>query len=213
MSDRRRYSTALRAEQTELARRRVIVAATGLFLEYGYLGTTLAQIAKAAEVSVQTVYNVVGGKAAVLKAAYDVLAGDDEPVPVAERPAALAMLAAPDARTALAGYARLVRELSERALPLVTMLYAQANTGDADLVDYAATIDDERADGTRAVAEMVADRFGLRPGLDMVAATDVVWALTAPDVTDRLVHRRGWGWDRYEAWLASTLADALVGPP
>lgn len=213
MTDRRRYSTALRAEQTQLARRRVLDAATSLFLEHGYLGTTLAQIAKAAEVSVQTVYNVVGGKAAVLKAAYDVLlAGDDEPVPIAERPTVRAMFAAADARSALAGYARHGRELSEQALPLVTMLYAQANTGDADLVDYVATIENERATGNRTIAELVANRFGLRPGLDVAAATDVVWALTAPDITDRLVHRRGWGWDRYEAWLATTLADALVGP-
>ena len=75
-----------------------------------------------------------------------------------------------------------------------------------------ATIENERTVGNRDIAELVTDRFGLRPGLDVATATDVVWALTAPDVTDRLVRRRGWGWDRYEAWLATTLADALVGP-
>src|ERR1700712_2363190 len=74
----RRYRTDLRTEQTAVARRRILQAGEDLFRSGGYLGTTLAQVAEAAGVSVQTVYNVVGGKAALLKAVYDtVLAGDD----------------------------------------------------------------------------------------------------------------------------------------
>src|SRR5260221_14581958 len=45
VTDRRRYSTALRAEQTKLARRRILAAAARMFAERGYLGTTLADIA------------------------------------------------------------------------------------------------------------------------------------------------------------------------
>lgn len=204
---------ALRAEQARLTRRRIVDAATRLFLEQGYASTTLAQIAAAAGVSVQTVYNVVGGKAVVLKAAYDVvLAGDDEPVPIAERPAIRAMLDASEGRSALAWYARLSRELGERTLPLVTVLQAQAAGGDPDLVAHVETIEGERATGTRRTAELVAGRFGLRPGLDVDAAADVLWTLTAPDVADRLVRRRAWGWDRYETWLATAMGDALLGP-
>ena len=80
----RRYSTALRTEQTALSRRRILDAAARLFLERGYLGTTLAAVADTAGVSVQTVYNVVGSKAVLLKAVYDVtLVGDDAPAPMA----------------------------------------------------------------------------------------------------------------------------------
>jgi len=44
----------------------------------------------------------VGGKPALLRAVYDVsLAGDDEPVPIAERPAFRAMLAETDGRRCL----------------------------------------------------------------------------------------------------------------
>ena len=87
MPEQRRYSTVLRAEQTALTRRRILDASGRLLVERGYHGTTLNGVADAAEVSVQTVYNVVGGKAALLKAVYDVtLAGDDEPVPIIERP-------------------------------------------------------------------------------------------------------------------------------
>jgi hypothetical protein len=40
----------------------------------------------------------------------------------------------------------------------------------------------------------------------------VLWALTAPELADRFVRRRGWTLDRYEAWLAGAMADALLGP-
>ena len=214
MAERRQYSTALRAEQTALTRRRILQAAGTLFAESGYLGTTLAGISTAAGVSVQTVYNVVGGKPAVLKAVYDVtLAGDDDPIPMAERPIFQAMMTATDARTCLTRFAEMARVLGERTLPLVTMLLAQAATGDGDLRAFADTIESERAIGTSMTARHVAEQFGLRPGLEPDSAADVLWALTAPDLADRLVNRRNWGWDRFQHWLGETMADALVGPP
>lgn len=213
MTEKRRYSTTLRAEQTALTRRRILDAASGLFVERGYLGTTLAGIAEAGGVSVQTVYNVVGGKSALLKAVYDVtLAGDDEPVPMAQRPAFRAMVEATDGRDCLARYAEIGRMLGERVLPLVTVLLAQAATGDPELRAFTDTIEGERAIGTASTARHVRERFGLREGLDVQAAADVLWALTAPELSDRLVNRRGWGWDRYEQWLGTAMADALLGP-
>ena len=213
MGQPRRYSTALRTEQTALTRRRILDAAGRLFVERGYFGTTLGAVAQAAEVSVQTVYNVVGGKAALLKAVYDVtLAGDDEPVPMSERPAFRAVGDAPTARACLVAYAGLGRSLSERLLPLVTVMLAQAAAGDEDLAAFVATIEGERAVGTGQVATHVAERFGLRDGLDVDAAADILWTLTSPDLADRLVTRRGWGWDRFEGWLGTTMGDALLGP-
>jgi AcrR family transcriptional regulator len=203
---------SLRAEHAAVTRRRVLDAAGRLFRQRGYLGTTLAAVPAEAGVSVQTVYNVVGGKAVLLKAVYDaMIAGDDDPVPISERPFIRAVMEAPTGRECLQRYATAGRVLGERALPLVTMLLAQAATGDAELQAFAATIEGERAIGTAATARHVAERFGLRSGLDAESAADVLWALTAPDLADRLVHRRGWGWDRYEQWLGTTLGDALLG--
>jgi AcrR family transcriptional regulator len=209
----RRYSTVLRAEQTALSRRRILDAAGRLFLERGYTGTTLGAVAEAAGVSVQTVYNVVGGKAVLLKAVYDVtLAGDDDPVPMGERPEFRAVALAPTGRECLARYATVGRMLGERLFPLLTVLLAQAAAGDADLAAFVATVEGERAIGTRNVAGHVAQRFGLRDGVDVTAAADVLWTLTSPDLADRLVVRREWGWERFERWLGTTMADALLGP-
>jgi AcrR family transcriptional regulator len=204
---------SLRDEQTAATRRRILDAAGRLFAGGGYLGTKLTGVADEAGVSVQTIYNLVGGKAALLKAVYDItLAGDDEPVPMALRPIAIAVREAPTGRECLARYAVMGRVLGERVLPLTTMLLAQAATGDPELQGFAETIETERANGARGVATHVAERFGLRAGLDVDGAADVLWALTSMDLTDRLVNRRGWGWDRFEAWLGTTTADALLGP-
>ena len=212
MTLQRRYSTALRAEQTALTHRRILDAAGRLFVERGYLGTKLNTVAATAGVSVQTVYNVVGGKAALLKAVYDVtLAGDDESVPIAERPEFRAVVEAPTGRDCLLRYSALGRLLGERVTPLVTVLLAQAAAGDADLAAFVATIEGERATGTHNVAAHVAHRFGLRPGRDGGTADGVLWALTEPALTDLLVFRCGWGSDRFEAWLGTTIADALLG--
>ncbi len=207
----RRYRSSLRGEQTAAGRRRILDAAGRLFTEQGYLGTTITQIAAAAGVSTQSVYNMAGGKPELLKAAYDAaVAGDDEPVPVAQRPLIQAMIAAPDPREALALYARLGREIAQRTHRLVTVVLAQAATGDAALADFAARIEAERARGTAATARHLAGRFELRAGLSEQAAADILWTLTAPDIVDRLVIRRNWTWDTYERWLADTIASALL---
>ncbi len=210
-SPRRRYTSQIRDEQSRLTRRGVLDAARDLFLTRGYVGTTLDHVAAAAGVSVQTVYNAVGGKAAVLKAVYDVtLAGDDEPVPMSERPAFRAMIAATDGRRCLELYAAHGRGITERVLPLVTAVLAQAATGDKDLRAFAETIEAERAAGTRAAAQHMAHRFGLRDGLTVEDAAAILWTLTAPDIADRLVNRRGWGWDRFAGWLGTTMGDAIL---
>jgi len=207
----RRYHSAVRAEQSRATRQRVLDAARALFLRRGYAGTTVESIAARAQVSVQTVYNTVGGKAAVLKAVYDVmLAGDADPVPMIDRPTGRAMRAADDPRECLALYARMSREIYERIGPLVPILLTEGAAGDREVRGFIDTIENERAIGTAGVARHVADRFGLREGLGVEEAADVLWTLTSPDVTHRLVRRRGWPLDRFERWLGEVMADALL---
>ena len=52
----------------------------------------------------------------------------------------------------------------------------------------------------------------LRPGLDMDAATDVVYALGSPETYRLLVTDRGWSRDRFERWYGDALERLLLGP-
>lgn len=207
----RRYSSDIRAEQRRATRQQILDAARTLLLRRGYAGATIDAIAGRAGVSVQSIYNTIGGKAAVLKAVWDrTLAGDDEPVPIIERPTVVAMRAATDPREFLALYARLGRELYERAGRLLPIMLAEGGAGDGPVRAFVETIENERATGTAAIAAMLHDRFGLKAGLAVDDAADILWTLTGPDLPLRLVHRRGWSLDKYEAWIATTMADALL---
>ncbi len=207
----RRYSSEVRAEQRRATRQRVLDAARALLLRRGYSGATIEAIAGRAGVSVQTVYNTVGGKAAVLKAVYDtMLAGDAEPIPIMQRPTVQEMRAATDPRRFLALYARMGREMYVRVGPLLPIMLAEGAAGDPQVRALVDTIENERAIGTARIAALLHERFGLRAGLTVADAADILWTLTAPDLPIRLVHRRGWSLDKYEAWSADTMAHALL---
>src|SRR6516225_11762387 len=109
------YNSALRAAQARATRRTIVDAAARLFIEHGYGATTVDAIALAAGVSRKTVFTSVGGKTEALKLAMDwAIVGDDEPVPMLERPHIKAMQQEPDARQILASYARQIREVGAR---------------------------------------------------------------------------------------------------
>ena len=211
---RRRYDNRRREEQALQARRRVLEAANELFLERGYPGTTMAQVARAAGVSVETVYKAFGTKAALAKELWDVtLVGDDQPVPLAQRPEFTAITAEPDPRRMLAAYAALGRVLYERLGPLLRVIVEGAQAGDPELRDVLATIERERLAGASGFVASLAERGLLRDGLDPEAARDVLWTLISHEVCRLLVDGRGWSLDRWERWLAATLADVLLDPP
>jgi AcrR family transcriptional regulator len=67
----RSYSMELRAAAADATRDRILLAAAEVFLERWYDDVTLAEIAKHAGVSGQTVINHFGGKEALATAAYD----------------------------------------------------------------------------------------------------------------------------------------------
>src|SRR3954452_9178014 len=95
----------VRAAKAARTRRAVISAAERLFVTRGYASTAVQDVADAAGVSRATVFNSVGGKAALLRACYDVATvGDDEPSPLPGRPAMLAIRGETDARRAIAMY-------------------------------------------------------------------------------------------------------------
>src|SRR5687768_10475433 len=111
----RDYISPLRASGARATRRLVLDAARTLFIEQGYVATTVDQIAERAGVSKPTVFTAVGSKRVLLKELRDIaLAGDDEPVPVPQRPWVQEVLGEPDPYRTLRLYAHYQAELAER---------------------------------------------------------------------------------------------------
>src|SRR5215471_15090557 len=129
---KKRYESPLRKAQAESTRMLVLEAARRLFVERGYVATSVDAIAEAAGVGRATVFASVGGKAALLKQAYDVgLVGDDESAPLVERPRSRSIRAEPDSRRYLARYAELVTEISGRIAGIYEAV-RQASGADAE---------------------------------------------------------------------------------
>ncbi len=100
---RRRYESPRRREQAAATRQAILEAAERLFAKQGYVGTSVAEIAEEARVALKTVYAVFGTKAEVLRGLWNLrMRGDEEPVPMPERPWYRAIVDEPDPHRRLA---------------------------------------------------------------------------------------------------------------
>jgi AcrR family transcriptional regulator len=208
----RRYASEVRDGQARRTRRAIVTAARELFLAQGYAATTIDAIAQAAHVSRRTVFNSAGGKATLLKLAYEwAITGDDEPVALADRPAVKAIQAEPDPRKALALWAQMVVDVATRVAPISEVLTAAAD-GDPAAAQLVADADRDRLSGATAFVRYLTSRDGLAPGITQQHAADLCWALMDGHLYRRLVAQRGWTTADLTQWLASSLAAALLRP-
>jgi AcrR family transcriptional regulator len=192
----------LRAAQAGQTRLAVLAAATRLFEGQGWAGTGMRDIARAAQVSVETVYANFGSKAQLLKQAMDVaVVGDDEPVPLSGRPGFRA-LAQGDARARAAAAGRLLVILRRRSARLQAVLQ-QAGPSDPELAEVLR-------------AGRVTERQQFREGIAAVAQRDVtetevdeVFAVLSNDVYLLLTDTCGWTDEAYQSWVATTVVRLL----
>src|SRR3954452_20088302 len=125
----RAYRSPRRDAQARETRRRVLEAASALFVQRGLAGTTIRAVATQAGVSVATVEQLFGTKATLLKAAIDAaIAGDDEPVAVLDRAWADAARRARTAGEVLDRAAEVITAAQGRSAGLVLAVFEAART-------------------------------------------------------------------------------------
>ena len=209
---RRRYNATRRQAQAAQTRQDILAAAHQLFLARGYAGTTLAAIAQAAGVVVETIYRAYGSKAELFKTVVRAAVAGGAAraqVPPEQRPAIQAVIAETDPHRQLELYAATQPGIHARAGPLLRVLIGAAAT-DPELAELWTQIEDERLAGMGRFAQLLADRGVLRAGLSVQEARDLLWTLNALTVHDLLVLRCGWSPERYRDWLAGALARELL---
>ena len=209
---KKRYESPLRQAQARSTRLLILDAARRLFVERGYVATSIDDIAKAAGVGRATVFASVGGKPVLLKQAYDVgLVGDDEQVSLVERPRSQSILAEPDPWRLLARYAEVVTEISGRIAGIYEAV-RQASGADVEAKALWADILRERRVGMDNLIRALVSKGPLRDGLDLRTAADLAWVLVDPWHYHMLVHQRGWTPAQYQVWLTQTLQSQLLPP-
>jgi AcrR family transcriptional regulator len=198
--------------RTRLARRAVVDAAGALFLERGYLPTTIDAISDHSDVPASTVYRLFSSKLGILKAVLDVsIAGDDEALSLQERPEVAALFAEPDPEKLIARFASITVAINARSSDVYRIL-SSASGSDHAAAELLADYQQKRDDGQGQIARSLARARALRPGLRERDAADVIHALMSPELYRLLVIDRGWPPERYEQWLARLLADQLTSP-
>jgi AcrR family transcriptional regulator len=206
----RPYESPRRREQAEATRRAILEAAQRLFERQGYSATSVAAIAAEAGVSLKTVYLAFDTKRGVLLALWHLLLrGDEEPVPVGERPWYREVVEEPDPARQLQLNARNSRMVKERAGGFLEILRGAAPT-DPELGGLWTRIQAEFYENQRAIVEVLDRKGALRPGLGVDRAADILWTLNHPNLYRLFVAERGWTPDEYEAWLAEAFCRELL---
>lgn len=207
---RRRYQSSVRAESARRTRQAIVAAAGTLFIERGYASTSLADIASVAGVARPTVFAAFGSKPAILRQALDqALAGDDAPVPVAERPWFQPVWDATTPDAVLDAYAEVCLIIARRAARLFETVRAAADDA-CDVAELWSTLQSNRHAGAAMVIGRVEELGGLATELDAGTATDILWIFNDPAQYAALVLGRGWTERAFGRWLARCMRHALL---
>lgn len=205
---KRSYVAPRREANARETRRVVLETARALFVKQGYVATTIDQIAGKARVSRPTVF-AVGSKAGLLKLARAIaMAGDDEPLAIAQRESFQQILAEPDARESLRLFAAHVVGVNCRYADLDEVLHLAAES-DADLADLWTTSEGQRHRGAEVMVDNLATKGPL--GLPRAQAIDVLALLMTPGHYHHLVLTRGWSHTQYRDWLTAAMPALLLG--
>lgn len=201
---RRGYQSDLRTSQAAATRSRILDAAAERFTVTGYTGTSLADIAQAAGVSVETVK--LGGpkRRLLLNAFTHSFAGSEGLESLASHGPVAEITAEIDSTRYLAGIAHFVAESNRRSSILWTTLLSAA-TSDALLSDEL----DELQRRRRADMLVLVDELRARGLADMARSretiADTVSFILSPEGYNQLVLGAKWSQPDYEAWLARTI--------
>jgi AcrR family transcriptional regulator len=196
--------------RTRFARRAVVDAARGLFVERGYAATTMEAISEHSDVPPATVYRLFSSKLGILEALLDSsIAGDDQPLAVQQRPEVASLFTESDPHKLLAGLAGVTTAINQRTNDVYRVLMSAAGS-DPAAAELLNEIGRQRDQGQGKIARRLSRTHALKPGLRERDAADLIHALMSPELYRLFVGDRGWTPERYQQWLATTLTQQLT---
>ncbi len=206
----RSYDSTSRRARSEQTRQRIIDTARTVMLERGYRATTIGEIARRAEVHIDTVYQLVGRKPILLRELIEqAVSGTDHPIAAEDRDYVKAIRSEPDPRRKLQIYAAASGAIHPRLAPLLAAL-RDASATEPEAEQVWRQISDRRAANMVELAKEIQRAGGLRPGVTVAEAADVIWATNSAELYLLLTAERGWSIDRYQSWLGDTWIRLLL---
>jgi AcrR family transcriptional regulator len=201
---KRIYKSETRDNQAANTKSRILEAAKKLFHSEGFDQVTINEIAKAAEVSMPTVYALFKSKRGVLQSLIDdalppqrfeVLVGDS----MREK--------SPKKRLGIT--AKLARQIYDAERGVMDILRSAAVLS-PEFKELEQEREQRRYERQGEYVKKLMDDHFLAKGLTLSRARDILWALTGRDLYRMFVIERGWSSDEYEEWLAQLLISSLL---
>ena len=185
----------------------MLEAATELFLEQGYGATSIDQIARAADVSPQSVYATFESKAGILERAVNLARAGAPEGRSRDLPGLGTISEAPDLPERCRRTAAFMRRMYEGSAALIAIV-EQASAVDPLLADLHERFRAQRRSSVEALTTDVPTK-AFRKGLTRKDAIDSMTFLSAAHTFTELVDGMGWTPARYESWLADALYQLL----
>jgi AcrR family transcriptional regulator len=194
----------LRDRRAQQTREEILQSARRLFAERGYSRTSVRDIAEAAGVSAQTVYDSIGSKQELVARLNDLI---DTEARVGEIAGALARSGDPQQIAAMS--ARVTCSIVGNCGDILHALVTGA-AAEPELRAVLAEGHRRHVEGARTVVKLLRKMDALGGSVDPRAAADTLAAIT--DFQFALLLRDGYGWslDRIETWMAETSRALLL---
>ena len=193
----------LRERQAQLTRDEILKAARRLFADRGYTRTSVRDVADAAGVSAQTVYDSIGSKQALVARLNDLIDAEAGIAGIAG-----AAAGSKDPREVADMSAKVTRSIVEHCADIVSALVTGAAAEPALAV---VLMEGHRrhVDGAATVVRLLTEMDALGKSVDATTAAEQHAAIT--DFRFALLLRDSYGWslDRIESWMADT-SEALL---
>lgn len=207
-SVKRSYDSSGRRARAQQTRQRVMDVAHDLFVAQGYGRTTIAEVARGAGVSVETIYSTFGTKAALLRQVWFVrFRGDDQDVRFLDRPEIQEMLTEQDLVVRLRRHAAIVTPIFRRFVPLHRALEAAA-ASESSAAAMVAEFDAGRLDASTHYATAAQSTGQL--AVSTAECRDVFNATLDGSLWHRLVHDGGWSDQRFAGFLGELWVSMLT---
>jgi AcrR family transcriptional regulator len=199
---KRAYRSPIREKQAQLTRNAILDAAARSFVDAGYAGTTIKDIAARVGVSVQSVH-LFGTKASLLLAAVDRAIGDGDATSATGVDggfqAAVAARTKPEKLRRMRAF---IRVRMPQAAPLLRA-FRDAASSDPAIAQAWRQHERRRYADVSEFVESCGDL--LRPDCSIQWAADIAWSsIISPQVADMLMDGRGWTMDEYVDWAVET---------
>jgi AcrR family transcriptional regulator len=205
---KRRYDSSRRRQQALRTRDVILDAARRLFLNRGYAETTIASIAEAADVSVETIYKGFGGKPGLVRVISEKALDGVGPIPAERRSDEMRTLER-DPRRVMRQWGTFTTEIAPLAAPMALLLRTAAAT-DPEIAALLDEVNDSRLARMELNARALFERGDFREGVTLEHARDVLWTYSSPELYELLVLRRRWPLELYGRFVAEGMIAALL---